>query len=297
MRHLTNLTGLKTLHLNWCDHITEVGFASLSTALTSLTELHVDGCRVTNQGLKHFEAFKSLTTLDLASNDKITDSGLQHLDQLSCITDLNLSNIPMTDIGLQCVLKPTLTSLCLFWCQVIRGQSLEHISKLSALKTLDLSGCDNAITDTGLQHIATNLTSLSNLHMIGCLGLTDIGLSHIAKMTSLQELHLARNETITCAGVIHVVSMLPALKNLDISNCIGVMDDALQHLGKSLTCLNVGWTDITDEGLKHLLSLPSLSSLDVAGCKLISDEGVIQYVANLPSLHTLNIHACKELTE
>ena len=113
--HLSQLNTLTDLSIRNCDRITDVGFFHISR-MSSLSELHLIGCRITDAGLAHFSESHHLTILGLGVCIAVSNEGLVHLGKLKNLTELRLYETRITDDGLS---------------------SLEGLSQLTVL---DLSG-------------------------------------------------------------------------------------------------------------------------------------------------------------
>lgn len=133
------------------------------------------------------------------------------------------------------------------------------------LVVLRLDEC-NYITNNGLSHIS-KLSTLQHLNVGECTKITDDGLVHLSNLRFLQHLNVNECTKITDAGIL-TISKFPSLQQLNLGVCDKITDDGLAHLSKlaSLQCLDVSYCHkITDDGLKHLLHMPSLdpSKMDV----------------------------------
>ncbi len=158
------------------------------------------------------------------------------------------------------------------------------------ITSINLSNCKK-ITDAGLEHLS-KLTSLSSLNLDGCENITDAGLAHLSKLTSLNSLDLSECHIITNAGLSHL-SKLTSLNSLDLSECHIITNAGLSHLSKLtlLSSLNLSRCNkITGAGLEHLSKLTLLSSLNLSFCYNITDAG-LAHLATLTSLSTLSLIA------
>lgn len=135
------------------------------------------------------------------------------------------------------------------------------ISALRGLKHLEIGG--TAITDVGLKHLSTLralvvLSLRSFMTHGGCPKVTDDGLK--------------------------VFDPPRWLAKLELSNCSGLSDAALEHIGK-LTNLRELYLDripVTDRGLAHLHDLTLLERLDVGLTGEFTAEGLIRLGKALP---------------
>jgi len=94
--------------------------------------------------------------------------------------------------------------------RAIGDDDLAHLKDLTALQTLDLSGCER-VTDAGLAHLK-GLTALQSLNLMGCDEVTDAGLAHLKALTALQRLGLTGCDKVTDAGVADLKKVLPRLR-------------------------------------------------------------------------------------
>ena len=151
------------------------------------------------------------------------------------------------------------------------NDGLAQISKLTNLKSLDLSGC-KPITGAGLAHLK-KLTQLERLNLSHCRGFGDASLEHLSELTQLERLNLLGCDRITDAGLAHL-KKLTQLERLDLAICF----------------------QIGDAGLKDLSELTNLKSLDLSGCYLITNAGLV-HLKKLTQLERLNLRGCHQITD
>lgn len=130
----------------------------------------------------------------------------------------------------------------------IRNEGLIHISRLS-LRILNCSNC-NWIDSDGLIHLPK---TIENLNLSGCF-IRNVGLSHLAQMTSLRILNISDTSVGNNNGLSHL-QQLP-LQLLDLSSCVEITDAELFFLSPTLTYLDLSFCGITDTGIIHLKNLP-----------------------------------------
>ncbi len=98
------------------------------------------------------------------------------------------------------------------------------------------------------------------------------------------------------------------------------IDESMKMLSSlPLTNLRLNYTWISDQGMQHLARYPSLTSLDLSGCRQVSDEGVkaishlklrnldltkckisdlsLRHLAECSSLASLSLYGCKKITD
>ncbi|XP_030439568.2 F-box/LRR-repeat protein 3 [Syzygium oleosum] len=313
---------LKALDMSSCQNITHVGSSSITNGagciqhltlaygspvtfalaaslrrLSMLESLKLDGCLVTNSGLKAIgNCCLSLTELSLSKCSGVTDDGLsflvtkhkqlRKLDITCCrkITDVSIAHITSS--------CPALTSLRMESCTRVRKEAFVLIGqRCHALEELDLT--DNEVDDEGLKYIA-RCSKLSILKLGICLNITDEGLSHIGKSCSkLVELDLYRSAGITGLGIHEVARGCPSLETINVSYCNDIMDTSLIALSKCerLNTLEIrGCPLITSLGLVAIaVCCRQLSKLDIKKCCNIDDGGMIPLAHFSQNLRQINL--------
>lgn len=132
IRKLRSLTTLKQLYLSHCQ-ISDHGLAAL-TALPNLRRLDLRGTKVTDSGLHRLKSAKSMEWLGLAST-QITDDGIANLQTMQKLKWLVLDHTPITDAA------------------------VAHLEKISDLKTISVR--DTRLSPVGLRRLKKSLPRLS----------------------------------------------------------------------------------------------------------------------------------------
>ena len=231
----------------------------------------------TNDTLKHIADLVSLQKLDIGMTRHVNDDGMVHLRKLVNLEELNLFGSKVGDQGLEHIAdKLKLQVLQLSGQNTDAG--LKHLAELIALRTLEIGfGGEIDVTDRGVEHLR-KLTSLERLRLDKC-KVSDTGCAIIGRFTKLTSLSLG-SPKVTDVGVAHVAELPLRAVSLAGSQ---ISDEGLQHLiGLDLQYLNLSDTRITDTGLAALQSSSHLSSLNLAGTS-ITDAGLSHLLA-LPSL-------------
>jgi hypothetical protein len=142
------------------------------------------------------------------------------------------------------------------------------------------------VTDEGLRELA-RLKSLQSLHLYSA-DVTDAGLKELAALKNLQSLYLGSTK-VTDAGLKKLAG-LKSLQSLYLYST-EVTDAGLKELAglKSLQSLGLGSTKVMDMGLKELAGLNRLKSLNLAGTK-VTGTG-LKELAGLKSLQSLELDA------
>lgn len=209
----------------------------------------------------------------------LTDEGLKLLHDVP-LTGLFLSNVPVTDKGLEALKGHAHIESILLYKTQVTDACIDTLATCPNLVKLSFDYAD--ITDAGLEKIAS-LKHLKSVGFFKCQKITDKGVIHLTQLESLNRLFLNNNEQLTR----QIVKPLVALKNLmrlELDQIPLKADDVaeLARLPK-LETLGLSNTTIDDEGAMHLSQMPSLKSLVIQGCA-ISEAGVERLCERNPSL-------------
>jgi hypothetical protein len=296
---LGSLKQLSKLDLSHCEQFTAAGLTALGQGATSLQILSIPACWQISDD--HLEAIANhmllLSSLGLfESGESVTDDGLSQLVKLS-------STLTALDLGYSC------------WFHTSQGlQNL--LTHLTALKMLNLSGCEGVCDDT-LSMCMGMRRSISEGGGRG--GENTVGDHHDAVPTNNNQ-----------SSVLYHHPYLSQLTQLDISECQRVTPQGLTHLGNlpNLVHLNLGWnlrlspgalSCLLGNGGGHRESEPSvpryhhhyhrlhlkqqqhaspplLSHLDLSFCGELTDEA-LKTIGHLPMLKSLVLRKCTKLTD
>jgi hypothetical protein len=222
--------------------------------LSGLQELML-GDYVTADAYHRLARIRSLRSLRLANTfgeSPITDDVCRSLGQMRSLKLLFAPDSPLTSAGFR------------------------HLCELTQLETLHIEGTQ--IDDDGLQPIG----KLQNLRVLRLSDtrITDRGLRHLATLKKLQKLRLDNTE-VRGPGLAHLAA-LPELVELDLSST-PVSGPGLEALapGRSLF-LNLGGTELTDEGTRNLYPLISANSIFL-GRTAVTEAGAAALQQALPN--------------
>lgn len=239
---------------------------------------------------------------------EVTESKILYTNELWAITEFTVPENAHSLADLQ--LMPYLETL------IIQNQdlgTLSDLSSLTALKTLDLTGCSFPAEDLA---ITANLPSLNKLV------LSDCGLSTIAGLEGAQKLTVLDLSSNTLRNL-DVLAGMPSLTELNLKhNAVTKLDDleslqnletldisynAVSDLSSLASCTKLSWLDAGNNDLKRISgvdALPLLSylSLDynnlsdispLAQCTELTNLSIanneIQNISSLSSLVNLDI--------
>lgn len=272
-------------------------FAATLRKLAKLQSIKLDGCVITNDGLKSISDWGvSLRELSLSKCSGVTDEGLTSV--VLKRRDLRKLDITccrkITDSSIACVVNlcKSLTSLKMESCTLISREAFALIGeRCRLLEELDVT--DNEIDDEGLKSIS-KCSKLSILKIGICLDITDQGLIHIGRgCPKLQELDLYGSAGITDLGISEVANGCPDLEMINVAYCKEITDASLLSLSKCLklrTFESRGCPQITSLGLTAIaVGCKQLTKLDIKKCHNIDDTGMLQLAHFSQNLRQINL--------
>jgi len=165
----------------------------------------------------------------------------------------------------------------------VKDREAAAIGHLRGLRRLSLGG--TGVTDSGLACF-NNLNRLETLVLWGT-GISDTGLEHLAALPSLRVLDIS-GTTVTCEGLNHLedcetLRVLYATCNAKLS---------LSAFGKlkQLRELYLMFTQVSDDGMLALASIPQLWTLSIGGQSrgVITNTG-FSHLADLTALRLLHL--------
>jgi serine/threonine protein kinase len=295
VKYLCKITSLRDLNLNHTK-VTDKSLKYLS-AMPQLCTLFLKSTQISDRGLADLCKIKTLTFLDLGKTP-ISDAGMIEISHLPRLQTLALREMPITKRGLEYLTHcPSLTHLGMPLSS-LKDEDLTPLTKMPKLANLDLD--HGLITDRGVD-ILDKCNHILQLRLDMCPNVTKERLtlymhkhpgvtlfaSRDDKADTTSEPSVARDPAIAAqlqalmkqSPPVHIISLF----------ALGVTDDDLQLISRApeLWELNLGYTKVTDAGMRHLTGVP-IRRLDLAGTA-ISDGGV-RYLLQIPSLLDLNLN-------
>lgn len=211
--------------------------------------------------LKHFKALKNSSVSQVQIGFSPAPDFFRavcDLKQLEKLTFSDLGQITDADLASLGNCKK-LKSLTLQKGPRITAEAMSVLSKLGQLEDIHFEGV--ALGATGATALQ-NHKRLKRIVLKKC-GMTDDDLPPLAKVSTLESLDVTDNDKITGSGFANF-SNSEKLQSLELSGT-GCTDSSLAPVGKMshLRSLNLTRTKVTDEGLAHLTSASSLSSISL----------------------------------
>ncbi len=212
LARLTALTKLQHFELASMRHLTENGMKQVGK-LTSLTGwLTISNCGVVDVWIPHLRPLTRLQGLALVNNS-VTDAGLPNLMALPHLKELNLRHTAVSDDGLVSLQPLSKLQRVSLAETAVSDAGLINLQGLKDLVIVDLDSCP-AIHGPGLSYLA-GLPRLQELHL-GCPNLTDRGVGLLSRFKNLKQLSLA-GSAITDTGL-QTLKRLSSLQRLDLTH-------------------------------------------------------------------------------
>jgi len=248
---LSSLASLECLMLWNCLSLTSEGLQVLEN-LRGLTELSLRGCQqLSDLMFEHIGYLNRLERLDLRTCERITgENGFSSLFTLKRLKYLNLRGCyGITDAGLVQLKEAHLADvevLNLQDCWQTTATGLAHLSTMTALRDLNLSGCRNLVCAEALPGIGA-LDQLTSLCLKNCERLRDGCLDSLTSLQQLVHLDISGCRELTGAGLAPLAQLNNnSLETLRMQHCIGLRGpNCLVHLAalNKLTLLHLGGCD------------------------------------------------------
>ncbi|XP_037312297.2 uncharacterized protein si:ch73-173p19.1 [Pungitius pungitius] len=286
LRQLRAFTALKHLSLVSSPLITDSGL-SIVSSLVKLQHLNLASCsKLTDSCLQHMTGLKSLCFLSL-DQTKVTDAGmvLYLRSAPSCLSQLSLNQTAVTEATLA-ALPACVPQLRLLSIKQTKVADVAALAELSSLQTLNLDG--TGVTESSLEHLATH-PALSSLSVAGIPVADGDRALQIISGLKLTQLTLPGRHSVTDGGLLFL-SRLSVLLELDLTDYTQVTDQGVRHLSamSRLRKLSLSNTQVTDAGLPALRGLQELQELCLDRTAVTS-RGVAELVTCLPHLQVLGL--------
>ena len=311
------------IHVRGHPRITDAVLILLIDYLPRLQLLDLGGCAlITDAALLRLSRLQDLNHLVLSANPGDRDAlsptayrsltGIPRLERLDVNDRASLSDDAVRAVS-QC---SSLRYLSMSGCASITDESMGMVARMPSLRSLDISRCP-MVSDRGLATLAAS-SPLESLNLGNCPGISVQGISDLASAPSLSSLTIDSNPQI-CAPS-YQSRPLKRLRVFSARDCPGLSDQGLLALlaydemeclylaycpGVTATLLReiasragrmksldlTGCTGLTDDGMGHIASIPSLIALHLALCKEITPRGVLMLRA-IPSLRMVSLQGC-----
>lgn len=176
-------------------------------------------------------------------------------------------------------------------CDLITDEGLAYLHDLELIQELSLGWC-RQITDRGMSILAEQPNrshTLRVLRLARC-PVSDEGLEHIGKLSSLEELDLNGCINITGKALGDTLAKLVHISSLDVSYCPGILRSSWQGKINNLRSLELCYSRVSDTHMSRLSNLPKLEELNLDSCP-VGDWTIAHLADNnvIPNITTLDL--------
>lgn len=294
---LKDLPVLEQIHLSGCT-VGDSDFKDMGI-LPSVKELDLYDNIIRNTSLEYLSQLPNLESLRLYGYDvRISEAGIQNLSLARSLTTLDLSRTTITDSALAHF--PSLQQLeSLSLREVPIDSGCTHLTRLPNLKTLDL--CNTLVTDETLESFQPNKT-LGYLELAHTL-VSESGIQRLqermpdtkisgGRISEQARVHARlfgklrvpmfrdHNDEIFMLDLRrceHLLETLPTVRQLKFLQDLRIgreaTDEVLKQVAEisSLETINLWKSQVTENGLRSLLALPSLKNLYIVQTELSAE--------------------------
>jgi hypothetical protein len=278
---LENLAGLRRVRKVLLNEtaVTDAGMAAVGK-VTTLQDVDLRGCTISNAGLEPLTALSELKALRLSGESGVTsvdDDGMVHVAKMKNLKALLLDFLWISEVGLEQLAGLDKLEELYLAKTLVGDDALAMMSQFPRLKKLRISQCQ--FENEGLAHLA-KVTTLENLDLSENNSINDSGMPHLSGLKNLKQLNLWR--TFVGDSGIENLAGLTAMEGLNLDNS-QISDGCLKHLSgmNKLSFLHLGSTLVSDAGLPALKGLSSLKDLKVTRTA-VTEEGVAELKKSLP---------------
>ncbi|WP_020470036.1 leucine-rich repeat domain-containing protein [Zavarzinella formosa] len=287
---LTALPALQVLQLSG-RNVSDVSMAILGK-MTTLRELAMRGARVTDAGLREIAGLKDLEVL-MIDDAPITDEGLKVIGGFKSLRTLYLNTPTIKGEGFRHLAGLPLVDLFLCgsitdnYLRVLREAGLLHI--LYNARTIDRQPprSEKDIYSLGLDYqkiTAAGLKELKDLPGLRILWLAGLGIKaeEFVNLSGVPALEIATFDQGTVSD-----EALRTLARHDVLHLLATEARGRDQPLKAFTAMNLSKQPITDDGLKTLRNVATLTDLNLSETS-VSDAGANELKA-MQALTNLNL--------
>jgi hypothetical protein len=228
-------------------------------SLQNLTHLNLEQSKgYTSQGFQYLAALQKLETLNVVWINAPFAFGIGIWP-----TDIS----PLNDAAMQEIAKITsLTSLDITNSNMVSDAMIPRLSTLTKLQTFRLNNAKHTFTGQGLQHLSTHLPQLKTLSLNNCIGLQNADLQHLLPFKQLQNLSM-RNNNLDDVGLGHI-ARLSTLTCLNLAELQRFTNKGIEKLTplknlRELTLTRRSWQDVPSAVSINYLKEKLLPKLEI----------------------------------
>ena len=266
--------------------ITDDGFSRLAP-LKDLKSIRLDGISVGDAAFAFARTTPALSSFTVTANDRVTDAVFDHLAKLENLTVLQFQRCSrVTGVGFSKL--TSLPRLANVWMDRsgLTDAGLQELAGAGALTQLVADS--TAITDAGLE-LLPRLTSLRNLDVNFCTGVTGSAFVHLPSLKSFAEFQWGRGKTVA-PEALSSLGACAGLRELFLDS-LPIDDSDLAALAplKNVTRLSLTRTKVTGTGISALSGMKELKSLNLGYETPVTGEGLRAVAAAVPWVEDLHL--------
>jgi len=271
-----------TLDFSFYNKVTGALFTHLKGRVSVIRRLVLDGCTsFSGSALPPLlAAMPDLRSLSLSNCSQLSDKDI-------------VETLPYLEEARRLCLVGTGV------CDLTTGALARSCPKLH---TLQLGSTE--LTDSGLWALAgdTGLTSLNELSLAHCQGISDKGIMALAGLAELASLDVSVCRRVSLPALVLVCGSLKRLVALRIPLCAQITDRGIRRLAKTKPMLQqlelFSCNELTSVGVDSLSrSCPGLQSLCLARCINLNEECVMRLAMRCQHLTWLSLSHCSRVTD
>lgn len=223
----------------------------------------------------------SLKSLVISECEEFGDRGLyamvlgcQNLRELSA-SACNVSVKVQTCMGKH--ISPVLSSLSMVGCPEFKSCHIAALAKRAPLLTEVYLGSNLGLTDRTLKAFGAYCPDLQVMAIDDCEQITSAGISALAKgCPILIDLNITECPNVCDKGLVALAKHCPKLWQLRVAENQNITDQGISALAEhcaTLSRINLGYTDITDKAVVHLIrSCAALTAVGIQGREELSKD-------------------------
>ena len=285
LQYVSQIGTLEEVYAIWIDTITDQGIRYLAK-LPRLKRVDAERAKLTDESLRVLSRIQTLETLRLPAQG-ITDEGVRSLAALTQSKQLLVgaaSSSLLTDQSLKAISTLDTLEELVTSGRDFTDEGMKYISRLKSLKYLCISTGPN-ITDAGFAELVA-LKDLEHLTWSRDSRVTIAGLNRLNGLKKLKSISFGQitkgDATLDISGMENLESITLSLarkynKSLDAYEDPESFSEedwaCFKHL-KKLQTIQISGKGVGDKSLSHLQGLPNLVFLNIFGPSEVTDEGL-----------------------
>lgn len=324
MSKLLRLPRLSILDASYCLDLRGHGLTRLENS-TSLTMLNLSECKKLPDirvrfSMRHSPQLQVMDVNSLRDEFMAKATSYGPTPGLTAVSLRGCHKVSRQTLQ-RLVEKPALSRLAVPVPYRLTGQKgLKFVSQLKNLEELHMDGSVEVAALDGellgslpkLRHLHLHqclasgfcpplrlLPNLTHLVIDQCSGFGSVTVDALVQCPSLTHLELNMQgdqwQYIDTSIITHLMPVFERLRVLKLGSCINLTDEAvlvISELCSNVTHLSLfGAVQLTDTGVGHLRTMPSLTNLDLSSCSAIGNESCT-HLASLSSLSFVDLCCC-----